>query len=162
MNLENTKKGFLLYFDNAPMLLSLPPEQRGWLLTAVFDYAQHIAQDPGADIPQVLECYPQLTPQAQTACFSVCLNIARDTRRWQNRQQAALRRRQEGGEGRSRSRALTPARTTRCCGSWWRRCVLRRSRGTLCRPGAEKGRREAVKSKKKSTRKSVCFLFWCK
>ena len=99
MNLDNTKKGFLLYFDNAPMLLSLPPEQRGWLLTAVFDYAQRIARDPGADIPQVLEGYPQLTPQAQTACFSVCLNIARDTQRWQNRQQAALRRRQEGRGG---------------------------------------------------------------
>ena len=39
MNLDNTKKGFLLYFDNAPMLLSLPPEQRGWLLTAVFEVA---------------------------------------------------------------------------------------------------------------------------
>lgn len=97
--MENPKLSFVLYFDNYPMLLSLPPEQRGWLLTAVFDYAQRIAQDPGADIPQVLEGYPQLTPQAQTACFSVCLNIARDTRRWQNRQQAALRRRQEGRGG---------------------------------------------------------------
>lgn len=97
--MENQKLSFVLYFDNAPMLLSLPPEQRGWLLTAVFDYAQRIAQDPTADIPQVLEGYPQLTPQAQTACFSVCLNIARDTRRWQGRQQAALRRRQEGRGG---------------------------------------------------------------
>ena len=33
------KKSFVLYFDSWPLIATLPPEQRGWLLSAVFDFA---------------------------------------------------------------------------------------------------------------------------
>ena len=43
--MNNPKRGFLLYFDNYPMVTMLPPEQRGWLLSALFSYADKIWRD---------------------------------------------------------------------------------------------------------------------
>ncbi len=37
--MNNPKRGFVVYFDNYPMLLALPPEQRGLLFTALMQYA---------------------------------------------------------------------------------------------------------------------------
>ena len=37
--MNHPKRGFVVYFDNYPMLLTMPPEQRGLLFTALMQYA---------------------------------------------------------------------------------------------------------------------------
>lgn len=60
----NPKRSFLIYFDNAPMVNTLPPEQRGWLFSALLDYGDRVSREnlsPEAALP----LYPNLEPQAQ-------------------------------------------------------------------------------------------------
>ena len=66
--MSNAKKGFVLYFDSCPMLEALPPEQRGWLLSAVYSYADRIWREPSTELGEILD---------QVACadrVGVCLD----------------------------------------------------------------------------------------
>ena len=55
--MSNAKKGFVLYFDSCPMLEALPPEQRGWLLSAVYSYADRIWREPSTELGEILDLY---------------------------------------------------------------------------------------------------------
>ena len=84
----NQKKGFLLYFDACEELNALPPDQRGWILSALNEFARRCAEDLQTDAQAVLDCYPALLPEHHVACLVRFENIRRDTRRW-NKQQAS-------------------------------------------------------------------------
>ena len=89
----NDKKSFLIYFDNAPMINGLAPEQRGWLFSALLDYGDRVSREnlsPAAAVSY----YPHLDPQSQTVFQFIAATIDRDTQRWMQRRQAALEHRQ--------------------------------------------------------------------
>lgn len=89
----NEKKSFLIYFDNAPMINGLAPEQRDWLFSALLDYGDRVSREnlsPAAAVSY----YPHLDPQSQTVFQFIAATIDRDTQRWMQRRQAALERRQ--------------------------------------------------------------------
>ena len=84
--MSNPKTGFILYFDSAPILAQLSPEQRGWLLSALFQYADRAWREPGVTQEDVLLFYPQLTPQSRTAFGFLASTSARDAPcRWWSR-----------------------------------------------------------------------------
>ena len=96
------KRSFLLYFDNYPMIQGLSDEQRGMLLTALFDYAIAAIQPDGKTIAQIMEAVPAMTEETKMACRFMCSNIKRDTQRWLNRQEGHNRKkaqREEQGSG---------------------------------------------------------------
>ena len=101
----NDKKSFLIYFDNAPMINGLSPEQRGWLFSALLDYGDRVSREnlsPAAAVPY----YPHLDPQSQTVFQFIAATIDRDTQRWMQRRQTALERRQSRGGERPTPQAL--------------------------------------------------------
>ena len=97
--MSNPKTGFILYFDSAPILAQLSPEQRGWLLSALFQYADRAWREPGVTQEDVLLFYPQLTPQSRTAFGFLASTIARDTQRWLRQREVRTQRRQQQGRG---------------------------------------------------------------
>ena len=80
------KKGFVLYFDACRELEVLEPEQRGWLLTALYTFAMACAKGEGMEIQDLLDRLPQLKPETRMACRFLCETIQRDTRKWRERQ----------------------------------------------------------------------------
>ena len=44
--MSNRKRGFVFYFDNILAVESLPPDQRGWLLSALCSYADRVCRTP--------------------------------------------------------------------------------------------------------------------
>lgn len=93
------KKSFLVYFDNYPMVQALPLEQRGLLLTALFEYGMAAGEPDSPSIPEILEAFPAMTEETKMACLFMCSNIHRDTQRWLGRQAAQERRRAGQGSG---------------------------------------------------------------
>ena len=61
--MSNRKRGFVFYFDNILAVESLPPDQRGWLLSALCSYADRVWQDTSVGIEEVLDLYPQMSQQ---------------------------------------------------------------------------------------------------
>ena len=110
------KKSFLLYFDAYPLLVLLPPEQRGHLLTAVYEYAMGIWREEDVKVESFLESRPELTADARMACGFLCANIRRDTEKWRQRwkrsEQAAREKKPETGQERGQE--------------WMRKCVEQR------------------------------------
>lgn len=106
----NEKKSFLLYFDNAPMINDLPPEQRGWLFSALLDYGDRVSRE-NLSPENALPLYPQLGSQAQMAFRFIASTVDRDTQRWLQRRQTALERRQarEGERTSSASPPVSPS-----------------------------------------------------
>ena len=102
----NPKRSFLIYFDNAPMVNTLPPEQRGWLFSALLDYGDRVSREnlsPEAALP----LYPNLEPQAQMVFQFIAATIDRDTQRWLQRQKTGEERRR-AREGERPSPAPAP------------------------------------------------------
>ena len=93
------KKSFLVYCDNYPMVQALPLEQRGLLLTALFEYGMAAGEPDSPSIPEILEAFPAMTEETRMACLFMCSNIHRDTQRWLGRQAAQERRRAGQGSG---------------------------------------------------------------
>ena len=87
------KKSFVLYFDSWPLIATLPPEQRGWLLSAVFDFAIRVAKDQNVSKEALLDHYPEMTPDTRMAWGFVCGMIARDTGRWSQQRDSRIQRR---------------------------------------------------------------------
>ena len=50
--MSNRKRGFVFYFDNILAVDSLPPDQRGWLLSALCSYADRVWQDTSVGITE--------------------------------------------------------------------------------------------------------------
>ena len=82
--LENAKRGFVFYFDNYFVVEDLPPDQRGWLLSALCVYAERV------------DHYPQMSGQTRIACGFLGAAVLRDTQRWLSQRQARALRRQQG------------------------------------------------------------------
>ena len=97
--MSNAKKGFVLYFDSCPMLEALPPEQRGWLLSAVYSYADRIWREPSTELEEILDLYPMLTSQARAVFGFLASNLRRDTLRWLKQQETCEQRRQPPKKG---------------------------------------------------------------
>lgn len=100
--MERMKKSFLIYLDNYPMLLELPMEQRGLLLTVLCTYADRICRGEAASMEEVMEVFPAPLPQTRVACEFMGGNILRDTRRWLSQRQARQERRQSQNQGQGR------------------------------------------------------------
>lgn len=96
----NEKKSFLLYLDNWEVVQALTMEQRGWVLTALYEYAMELGVSDAREVWEFLERYPQMDAAAKVACAFMCAAIARDTRKWlsqqQSRRKKALERRMQG------------------------------------------------------------------
>lgn len=104
--MANPKRGFVLYFDNYPMIIALPPDQRGWLITALMEYAERLSRGEGLPPEDLLTRYPPLSPQTKTAFQFMATGVDRDTQRWLQRQRAGEeRRRTREGERPSLSAA---------------------------------------------------------
>ena len=98
--MSTEKKGFVLYFDACKELEFLEPEQRGWVLTGAYRFAWE-CREKEAEVSEVLDRIPQLTPEARMACRFLCESIRRDTRKWRERREhysQAARRREESKE----------------------------------------------------------------
>ena len=104
--MANPKRGFVLYFDNYPMIIALPPDQRGWLITALMEYAEWLSRGERIPPEDLLTRYPPLSPQTKTAFQFMATGVDRDTQRWLQRQRAGEeRRRTREGERPSSSAA---------------------------------------------------------
>lgn len=93
--MNNQKTGFVFHFDNYPILISLPLEQRGWLITAISVYADRVWRDQSVTAEAVLEQFPQLSAQARVAYQFMTNAILRDTQRWLQQREARIQRRQQ-------------------------------------------------------------------
>ena len=96
--MENAKRGFVFYFDNYFVVEDLPPDQRGWLLSALCVYAERVWRDPSVTMEEILDHYPQMSGQTRIACGFLGAAVLRDTQRWLLRRQAGERRRQQARE----------------------------------------------------------------
>ena len=107
--LENEKKSFLFYFDNYPMVQALPPEQRGWLLSALCVYADGVWRDETLTMEQVLEGFPRMDRETRVACAFLGGTILRDTKRWLNQRRNRQAWKEEAGHTRSRQAPRPPS-----------------------------------------------------
>ncbi|BAK99392.1 hypothetical protein OBV_21940 [Oscillibacter valericigenes Sjm18-20] len=89
------KKSFLLYFDSYPRIAGLPAEQRGELLSALFEFAIDAAAGK-ANLCGVMKRHPAMNLGAQMAFGFMADTIHRDTEVWLEKQaryrQTALKR----------------------------------------------------------------------
>ena len=100
-NLEE-KKSFILYLDSYPMFQMLSPEQRGWLLTAIYAYAQQLSQEEAAVqagelaiMEAVADSIPELEDQTRMAFSFVASSIYRDTQKWYAQRRARTQRKSQ-------------------------------------------------------------------
>ena len=77
-------------------LEDLPPDQRGWLLSALCVYAERVWRDPSVTMEEILDHYPQMSGQTRIACGFLGAAVLRDTQRWLSQRQARALRRQQG------------------------------------------------------------------
>lgn len=82
-----TKKGFVVYFNNYPLMSALPFEQQGMLFSALMIYADRVWRDRSVTMEEVLEGFPRLSPEARMACGFMGAAIQRDTDAWLNRRE---------------------------------------------------------------------------
>ena len=94
-----SKKSFVLYFDAYRCLIQLPMDQRGELITALFEYAREAAERPEAEPGELLARHPAMTAETWMAFSFLAETIRRDTEKWREKHmryaQAALRRERE-------------------------------------------------------------------
>ena len=90
-----TKKGFVVYFNNYPLMSALSFEQQGMLFSALMIYADRVWRDRSVTLEEVLEGFPRLSPEARMACGFMGAAIQRDTDAWLNRREY----RQQGKPG---------------------------------------------------------------
>ena len=109
--MANPKRGCVLYFDNYPMIIALPPDQRGWLITALMEYAERLSRGEGLPPEDLLTRYPPLSPQTKTAFQFMATGVDRDTQRWLQRQRAGEERRRTREGERPSSSAASSAQT---------------------------------------------------
>lgn len=103
---EEQKKSFLIYFDAYSSISFLPPEQRGELFSALFEYAQAEAEKP-TEQSAVLSRHTAMSTETRMAFYFMAKTIQRDTEKWRQKhvryQQAALRRQQDAQAEKERS-----------------------------------------------------------
>ena len=92
--MQTEKNGFVFYFDNLPILMSLPSEQRGWVIAALCRYAQEVWQNPDFPVEKAMGEFPALSGEGEVACRFMGAAILRDTRRWLEQREYRMQRRQ--------------------------------------------------------------------
>lgn len=90
-----TKKGFIFYFDNYPILSTLPMEQRGLLFSVLIIYADRVWRDTSVSLEEVMESFPQLARETRVACSFMGAAIQRDTLAWLDKRDYRLKKKQE-------------------------------------------------------------------
>ncbi len=100
-------RGFVFYFDNYFVVEDLPPDQRGWLLSALCVYAERVWRDPSVTMEEILDHYPQMSGQTRIACGFLGAAVLRDTQRWLSQRQAGPCAASRGGPS---GQAPAPAR----------------------------------------------------
>lgn len=102
------KKSFILYLDSYPMFHMLSPEQRGWLLTAIYAYAQQLSQEEAAVqagelaiMEAVADSIPELEDQTRMAFSFVASSIYRDTLKWYAQRRSRTQRKSQKALSRS-------------------------------------------------------------
>ena len=109
--MTNAKKSFVLYFDMYDHISRLSVDQRGELLSALFEYAHReaVERGSGASVPDE---HPAMTPETRMAFSFIALVIFRDTDKWQEKreryQQAANARHADQSHSPSEKEALFP------------------------------------------------------
>ena len=91
----NQKKSFVLYFDNYLMIRRLPVPQRGYLLDALFCYADRVRRDTSCTVDEVLRLFPQMEPQTQSTFSFMASNLRRDAMRWLHQREVRTQRREQ-------------------------------------------------------------------
>ena len=82
-----TKKGFVVYFNNYPLMSALPFEQQGMLFSALMIYADRVWRNRSVTMEEVLEGFPRLSPETRMAYGFMGAAIQRDTDAWLNRRE---------------------------------------------------------------------------
>lgn len=96
--MQTIKKSFQIYFDNVPLLMTLPDEQLGRMMKRLFLYAAQVAQDPELTTDAAraeVEADPALSDGARMAFHFLAASVYRDTRKWWQTTRARLRRVEE-------------------------------------------------------------------
>ena len=81
---EEQKKSFVLYFDMYPSIRTLPTDQKGMLLDAVFEYARSASERDGTP-EETLGRYPDMSQACCMAFRFVAETIRRDTEKWKEK-----------------------------------------------------------------------------
>lgn len=116
------KNSFILYFDMYPSIQNLPLEQRGALLSAIFELAKQTVQQPDC-AGQILAMHPELGEAGKMAFSFIAQTIERDTVKWREKQaryQAAAEKRweQAGQSGKEGRRRGTGQGSVQCGDPW--------------------------------------------
>jgi hypothetical protein len=93
--MRNKKSSFLFYFDNYPILLSLPVVQRGWLISALCVYADQVWRDNTVKAIDIMDQFPELSEQSQIAFQFMAATICRDTEQWLRKRELRTQARQQ-------------------------------------------------------------------
>ena len=89
--MKSIKRNILIYLDNYPMLVALPPDQRGWILTALMVYGDRLAREEAVTPEDIMDQFVQLSPEARLVFGFMASNILRDTQKWLSRQRGQSR-----------------------------------------------------------------------
>ncbi len=106
--MQTEKNGFVFYFDNLPILMSLPSEQRGWVIAALCRYAQEVWQNPDFPVEQAMGEFPALSGEGEVACRFMGAAVLRDTKRWLHQRDYRMQRRQHQLEASAPARKQVP------------------------------------------------------
>lgn len=107
------KKGFIVYFNNYPLLSVLPMEQRGLLFSVLMVYADRVWRDRSTILEEVMEGFPGLSPEARMACGFMGSAIERDTDAWLNKQAYRQKKKQETSPAETEQRVREDMERTR-------------------------------------------------
>lgn len=87
-----------------PSIRCLSPEQRGYLLTALYDFAEEAAQGE-VSTEAVLQRWTEMRPETQMAFRFMAEAVRRDTEKWRKRREncraAALERARQASSARA-------------------------------------------------------------
>ena len=103
--MANTKKGFVVYFDNYPLLSGLSMEQRGLLFSALMVYADRVWRDSSVALDEVAEGFMKLTPETRMALGFMGAAVQRDTQAWLSRREYRAKRKLEASAAEAEQRA---------------------------------------------------------
>ncbi len=106
--MQTEKNGFVFYFDNLPILMSLPTDQWGWVIAALCRYAQEVWQNPDFPVEQAMAEFPALSGEGMTACRFMGAAVLRDTKRWLHQRDYRMQRRQNQREASAPARKQVP------------------------------------------------------
>lgn len=155
--MNNPKRGFVVYFDNYPMLLALPPEQRGLLFTALMQYAdgrwRGEVSGPGGGAGALARAWSRRPGWASASWRPA---VDRDTQRWLLRRQSGERRRQQTQKEGERS-APAPGQSRAPCPDGAARPPVQRGSGADPPSGGAHPRRGRLSLREQEKRTGMNF-----